>query len=336
MKLYVAIILVMVSTAVGEPFMQEESSTQKANSIFIIRPFNNPVTTQEIEQLKTTIFTNFEVNFEKPSHPLVLCTFDVPEGAVITAYGFKLWTNGLTMQYVGMAGDPQSVSIIHEKAQLWNQKTEKYQREGVWILGATWIMIGLGEGDYYSSPYGGVTNNWEIRWLSSDGSSTRDWFAVKQIFAMEPGYQRYDSSWKNYRGYPTHNWSVSTLSNPQLHDWDPLGTQSGSTTISVSVSGGSSGASASWGWSYTQPAVTTVDQSSTGSEKAKWEMKFNNGDVQKSTGGMKPGSSCGVDQPSSGTYKLIDLKSKGKFRKSVWWWYDYVSLTHTWHLYVTY
>jgi hypothetical protein len=153
---------------------------------------------------------------------------------------------------------------------------------------------------------------------------------------MEPGYQAYSSSWKNYRGYPKTDWSVSTYGNPQLHEWDPLGTTEGSQTVSVSISGGTSGSSATWGWSYTQPAVTTYDRSSTGTEKAAWEMQFNGSGSQTSTGGMKPGSSCAMNQPGLGTYTLVYLESKGTFKKAVWWWYEYKTLIHGCTIYLTY
>ena len=151
---------------------------------------------------------------------------------------------------------------------------------------------------------------------------------------MELGYQAYNSEWRNDRGYPTHDYSVSTCS-PQLHDWDPLGTHTGQQIITVSITGGES-VSATWSWSYTQPDVTTLDRSSTNTEIAKWEMQFNNNDVQTTTGGMKHGSSVRIDQPSSGKYHLLDLISEGKFKKPVWWWYEYQTIKHTWHIYVEY
>ena len=68
-----------------------------------------------------------------------------------------------------------------------------------------WVPLGRNTADYYLSPYGGVTNNYELWQLSSDGDNTRDWFAIKHIFAMEPGCQVYNSSWTNKKGTMLHD-----------------------------------------------------------------------------------------------------------------------------------
>jgi len=307
----------------------------KENYAFVLRDFDRGIDINEIEKIRQ----NF-VNKVKSSYPEKVVAYavsDIPEGAKIVAYGIKIDDKGVINQYLGFAGDEKSAEIIHKKARNWYSSNilESSEKNSLTEASASWAEINRNEADYYVSPYGGVTNNFEIRQLVNDGSSTYDWFAVKHIFAMEPGCQRYNSEWKNDRGYPTHDYSVSTR-NPQLHDWDPLGSYTGQQTITVSITGGESSASATWSWSYTQPDVTTLDRSSASTEIARWEMQFNNNDVQTTTGGMKPGSSVRVNQPSSGCYQLLDLVSEGKFKKPVWLWYEYRTIRHIWHIYVMY
>ena len=306
----------------------------RENYAFIVRDFRTGISINEIMNIRQS-FVN-KVKSKYPEKVVAFAVPDIPEGAKIVAYGIKMDSNGAIRQYFGLADDKESAEVIYKKAQKWYSRNilEPSDKSASIKASASWVELIRNEADYYVSPYGGVTNNFELRQLVNDGSSTYDWFAVKHIFAMEPGSQAYNSEWKNNRGYPTHDYSVSTR-NPQLHDWDPLGSHTGQQTITVSITGGES-VSATWSWSYTQPDVTTLDRSSTNTEIAKWEMQFNNNDVQTTTGGMKPGSSVRIDQPSSGRYHLLDLISEGKFKKSVWWWYEYHTIKHTWHIYVEY
>ncbi|ADC64418.1 hypothetical protein Ferp_0236 [Ferroglobus placidus DSM 10642] len=324
---------IAMASATSKTEGRVEINEIKENYAFVVRDFSKGISINEIEKIKQN-FVN-KVKSKYPEKPVAFAVPDIPEGAKIVAYGIKIDNNGAIKQYFGFAGDRESAEIIYKKAQKWyKENVSESSEKSVSIASASWVEISRNDADYYVSPYGGVTNNFELRYLVNDGSSTYDWFAVKHIFAMEPGYQAYNSEWKNDRGYPTHDYSVCT-SNPQLHDWDPIGSHTGQQTITVSITGGES-VSATWSWSYTQPDVTTLDRSSTNTEIAKWEMQFNNDDVQTTTGGMKPGSSVRIDQPSSGEYHLLDLISEGKFKKPVWWWYEYQTIRHIWHIYVEY
>jgi len=309
--------------SISQSSMQEElkKPINKINEILVTRTLTDSISLEEMRVMRDTLINDFISKFGKPKHPIITAEPEVPEGAYIVAFGFKIYSDGMTMEYVGIAGDAESVPIIHQRAQKWRNKE---------ILGsnAYWGLICMDEGDYFKSPYGGVTNNFECRYLYNDTSPSRDWFAIKQEFEMVPGCVEYGSSWKNKAGYPKHDWSASTLGNPQLHEHDPLGTFTGTQTISVSISSGG----ATWSWSYTQPDVTTYDYSSTNTEIAKWKMVFNSDASKTSTGGMKPGSSCGVNQHISGTYRILDLEAKGEFAN----WLTNTYLTHLWHINVTY
>jgi len=304
------------------------------SSVYRVTDLSNPITLSGMKEMRESVINNSQQRTENHA-PLVLADPDVPEGAEIVAYGFTLDARGVPIQYIGLAGDEESVSIIQKKAQEWydtnivNSQRVITERAGT-LDSSGWIEIGRNTGDYYLSPYGGVTNNYELRQLSSDGDNTRDWFAIKQIFAMEPGCQAFeDSSWTNRMGTILHDWAAGTFGSPELYEWDPLGTRTGTQTIEVSITGGTGGASATWGWSYTQPEVTTYDRSSTGTEKAEWEMYFNNDDVKRTTGGMKPGSTGSVSQHSSGMYRILNLQANGQFYNG---WLTYHTLRHVWNI----
>ena len=299
------------------------------NEIFLIRNFTEPISIEEIKEKREKTINNFVNAMGKPKHAIAIATPEVPEGVRIVAYGFRIYPNGVTAQYVGMADDDEeSVQIIHEHAQEWYDKYEVLTSTGV--LGEPhWVEIGRNEGEIYHNPHGGVDNNYVLFQLADDTSSTRDWFAIHHIFCMYPGCHVYGSNWRNDYGMLKHDWSASDFGNPQLHDHDPMGTHTGTQTISVSL-----GPSPALQWSYTQPGVTTLDESDSSIELARWKETFNSEAAQTHPGGMEPGSSCGVNQPSGGTYKLLDLVAEGHFKL-----YPIpapATLTHTWHISVMY
>jgi hypothetical protein len=301
----------------------------KENRALLMKDFSKVVTPEEIEKIRKSFV--YKVKTLYPKKVISYGVPEIPENAKIVAYAIKVDRSGVISQYYGIAGDLESAKKIYERAKKWYAEEKDFSIESA----DGWVRVGMDEADYYLNPYGGVTNNYELRKLANDGSTKYDWFAVKQIFAMEPGYHVYNSEWKNDKGYPIHDYSVSDL-NSQLHDWNPIGSVTGQKTITVSITGGES-ASATWSWSYTQPDVTTIDHSSTYTETAKWEMQFNNNYVQTNTGGMMPGSSVKVQSPNyCGRFHLMDLISEGKFKKPVWWWNDYYTLKHTWHIYIIY
>ncbi|MBP2132381.1 hypothetical protein J2128_000302 [Methanomicrobium sp. W14] len=314
------------------------ANNEKALSTYKVTDLSNPISIQDLEEMRASVVENYQS--EKNSQTsFAYADPEVPDGAEIVAYGFAIDSQGVPIQYVGIAGDEKSVEIIHKKAQEWRDKStleensESSNKQNT--LSSNWIVVGRNTGDCYQDPYGGVTNNFELRKLSNDRDSTKDWFAIRQVFSMEPGIRAYQSSYLNHVGSMTNNWSASTAGNPQLYEWDPLGTITGTHTVSVSITGGTGGASTSWSWSYTQPDVKTVDLSSSNTERAKWSMSFNSDDSKETTGGMKPGSTCSMNQLSSGSgiCKILDLKAEGKF-------YDQLILYHTlsdvWNIYYTY
>ena len=127
--------------SISQPSMQEEPKEpiNKINDILVTRTLADSISLEEMRQMRDTLINDFISKFGKPKHPIITADPEIPEGTYMVAYGFKIYSNGMTMQYVGMVGDVESVPIIHQKAQKWQNKE---------ILGSNpyWGLICQGEG----------------------------------------------------------------------------------------------------------------------------------------------------------------------------------------------
>lgn len=317
----------------AEPIVQPAETIPKAGSVFVIHPFENPLTVGEVEQMRTRVIANFRKRFQKPDHPIVFGSIDVPEGAFIAAYGFTIYADGMTAEYLGLAGDPQSVPIIHENAREWHKETETYEDSDDQILCPEWTTIGTGAIDWYVYPYGGVTNNYQLGFCSNDSSSSYDWYAIAHTFEIIPGYYTYGSEWESDEGYSLHRWYKTELQNPVLVDFSPDTTVEGPATIPVCLSAPESGCpELCWGfwlgW-YTK----IYNMSDSPSVTAAWRMEFTANSARRNIRTMVPGSLCRVDQPSStGTYMLLHLLSVGRFTDGS----TIEQVKHTWRISVDY
>ena len=122
----ILLLLCSATIAMPEPILQPARTISKADSVFVIQSFENPLTAGEVEQMRTEVIANFKKSSQKPDHPIAFSSIDVPEGTFIAAYGFKIYADGVTAEYLGLASDPQSVSIIHKNAQKWYEETETF------------------------------------------------------------------------------------------------------------------------------------------------------------------------------------------------------------------
>ncbi|MFC4449275.1 hypothetical protein [Halorussus aquaticus] len=297
--------------------------------------FSNGISTDRIEEVRRTARAEYNARGGDFDVTPAVSNPD-PEDGTIVSYSYKIDANGVPRQYTGVAGDAKSAAKLHGKAARRAtafDRTSTATADGVATQSASWNDVLHDEADFCSDPYGCVTNNLDLKQLDGDGDSAQDAYAVKHFFVMEPGTQKYDSGWVNDVGEPKHDWSQNDMGNADLDEYDPLGTHDGSQSIKVSV--GTSGASL--GWSYTQPAVTTIDESSPSGNYATWNEEFNTDAARRNTNGMKPGSSCWIDQEAtgSGQYDLMDLVSKGTFYDGGWS-SDTYYLKHTFHLKVNY
>lgn len=321
----------------AESLVQPAETIPKAGSVFVIHPFENPLTVGEVEQMRTRVITNFKKRFQNPDHPLVFGSIDVPEGAFIAAYGFTIYADGMTAEYLGLAGNPQSVPIIHENARKWHKETETYKDSDAQILCTEcpeWTIIGTGEIDWYDYPYGAVTNNYKLYFCSDDSSSNYDWYAIKHTFKIIPGYYTYGNEWVNDEGYSIHKWGATALQNPLLVDFYPdTSPVEGPTTVSVCISATASGCPEMC-WSFWLGWYTEIyNMSDSPTVKAKWKMLFTADSARRNTRTMVPGSICRVDQPcTTGTYKLLHLRSIGYFTDGT----DTESVEYKWIIFVEY
>jgi len=314
----------IVPTASADP---DSLYTGENQNVFILGDLSHPITLEQISEERDGVINEYKstsrsaeiTGLEKK--PIIEFDPEVPEGFSIVAYAYTINSDGISNQYTGITKDNESVSIIRDNAKKWYKKyvlnDSLEQLTSSTMRSDDWIFVGRGYDDLYESPYGGVVNNHELYWHPNDNDPQKEWFLIKQIFAMEPGVQKYSSSYYNQWGVMEHNWAAGTMGNPALFDWDPLSTVTGEQTVSISISGGTGGASITKQWSYTQADVSTTCQSSTNTDIAKWTMSCNSDAAKSNTVGMKPGSTCSVNQHSSGTYRLADLISKGKFLSSI-------------------
>lgn len=307
--------------------------------------FRDGISTRRMEKVREAALAEFNARGGDLEAAPARSTPD-PEDGTVVSYAYQIDENGVPQQYTGIAGDDRSVGRLHnraaDRAAAFEGSTVAERSDGttgespgdVSTQSGSWDMILHDEADFCKDPYGCVTNNFNLNQLQDDGDYYQDAYGIKHIFAMEPGYQKYSSNWVNDVGEPMHDWRQNSMGGEDLHEWDPLGTHDGSQSIDVSI--GTSGASL--GWSYTQPAVTTIDNSSSSSNYAKWSEEFNTDDARQNTNGMKPGSSTWLDEQAdgSGYYDLLDLVSKGTFYDSGYWSSDTYYLKHTFHIDVYY
>lgn len=333
-----AIVLFLCSGAIAtaEPLLQPAKTIPKAGSVFVIHPFENPLTVGEVEQMRTRVIANFRKRFQKSDHPIVFGSIDVPEGAFIAAYGFTIYADGMTAEYLGLAGDPQSVPIIHENARKWHKETETHKGSDAQILCfecPEWTRIASGQIEYYECPYGGVRNNYKLYICSNDNSSNYDWYGIGQWYQIFPGCN--NNEWVNEEGRAIHKWSATTLQNPVLVDYDPdteLETEENSITADVCVYAEESGCCTEC-WGFWLGSYTRIEPWVDSLPTIAWRMFFTADNARKNTRIMQPGSICRVDQPCTpGEYKLLHLKSVGIFTDGT----ETEKVAHEWIIYVDY
>lgn len=307
------------------------TSRRGSDARVVTADFSTGISTDRIEEIRRAAVEEFNDRGGDLEAAPARATPEVEDGTVV-AYAYKISADGVPHQYTGIAGDAESASTLHGRAR---ERADGFDAtsDDVSIQSSSWDNILHDEADFCEDPYGCVTNNFDLFELKDDGDAYEDAYAMDHFFVMEPGKQKYSSNWVNDIGYPMHDWRQNSMGGETLDEWDPLGTHDGSQTINVTVGTGG----ADLGWSYTQPAVTTIDESSSSSDYAKWSEEFNTTDARENTNGMEPGSSCWLDEPAdgSGYHDLLDLISEGQFYDSGW--EDrYYTLKHTWHIDVYY
>ncbi|MDD3933237.1 MAG: hypothetical protein PHP55_05210 [Methanoculleus sp.] len=306
----------------------DDRSTDKG-AVFITTSFADPIDQETLKNMRNDAIDTYATKHGE--EPMGGADPVVPDGSAIVAYGFVIDEKGVPHQYVGIAANNESVSAVHDKAEEWRKRYIETDLESpaMGIMSLRSLEWGnpvyFNEGDYYYHPYGGVTNNFEMFKHPSDNNPSRDWFAIHQISAMEPGIQRWGTEYMNFEGNAIQDWSISTAGDPELHSWSPMSDTSGSQTIQVSLS-----PAPALSWSYAQGDVTTYTHTSTDTEIAHWRSRFNSVGTKTTTQGIEPGSSCATDQHSSGQYDIVYLNSTAQFMdiwgygygETIWYWWQ--------------
>jgi len=334
-----ALIVLLVAGITAVPALGEE---QQETDLSLFRtgndsyPLDLDTLMDERDQLieiykKSTDFTGAPIGSGDPV---------IPDNATIVAYGFSFDKNGIPHEMIAVSQEGTDVSQLLESANRWyNDTAVSTSESAVKVSGGDWALIGSGEYFYEVEPYGFVEHNFETYWNSNEIDPARDYFAIKQIWSMDPGFHRYreqGSKWLNERGLSYIDWSVSSLGNPALHDRDPSGTTTGPLTVSISLN------PLSLSWSPN--SVTISDESDPVIKRAEWGYTFCRSDTKGTLQSWNPGSTVSVDAPTAGgQYDLAYLSAEGTFIEPTTWpfyrcydvntcwntWFEYSSLYQT-------
>ncbi|WP_246998193.1 twin-arginine translocation signal domain-containing protein [Halosolutus gelatinilyticus] len=246
------------------------------------------------------------------------------ETGELVAYVRGRRADGVVREYHGVARSADSVDVIHKRAA---QHAAALERAGALLPQGGMSqevstqdidvenMDKIYENHYESAeePFG-VIGTW-IDWFHRRDDD-RDVNAVRQRVAMEPGWQLWDSSWRNNDGFAETDWADNEVGGEELHDWEPFGTQDGSVSKNVSVSASLSSApslSASVSWIYSQPALMVEDHTSFHEDRNHWFFDTNTDATETSTIGIRPGSICYANPPSCEYKKICNVKTIGTF-----------------------
>lgn len=319
MKRYcsVGILLLLCSSAIAiaEPILQPSRAMPYVDSVFVTRPFENPLTLEEIEQMNTSAITNFNRNFRSPNHPIVFCIPGISDSTYVVAYGFKVFADGTVKQYAGIVGDSQSVPLVHQEARKWKMDTEM-DTANIQPLCCTWQLINSYAENVHYRPYGAINNGYELYWLSGDSSPTTDCYAIKQTCSTRPGRYKYGSDWDNYTSNLRHSWIAHDPFYGQFGDYDPQGTSIGPLTIDVSLL---CDCDQPLCWTFPLADGVTMDEASQRNHIAEWRIEYTTIASQRGPmDNMQPGSTVLVNTPSiPGTYRLVNVMFTAVFKNKL-------------------
>ncbi|WP_435196476.1 hypothetical protein [Natronomonas sp. EA1] len=253
-----------------------------------------------------------------------------PENGRIVDYIVTPRGNGIPRQFIGVAGNPQSVDDVHARAQ---EKAQAFKNGGqdqggsssdgsdglvsISQTGSGWNNVTPtdDEGYYSEYPYGAVQNNfdwWKL--TNSQEEYGRDTHAIHQYHAMIPGKSKWggsESEWQNEYAKAYHWWNRGEQTNPELRKWDPY-TQDGS---SYNISIGTSTEPLSWSFPVNNTDLHTNTDFTV--PRAEWKWQIWGNQYRESTMGFEPGSTCEVDEHSCGQYDLLEFRSYGGFQNEL-------------------
>jgi len=330
----VLFVLLVAGIAVA-PVLGEQQETDL--SVFRTGDDSHPLELDTLLEERDRVIEDYKKSTDYTGAPIGSGDPVIPDNATIVAYGFSFDKNGIPHEMIAVSQEDADVSQLLEKANQWYNDTVVSISDGaVKVSSEGWPLVGSGQNFYGAEPYGFVEHNFEMYWNSNEMDPARDYFAIKQIWSMDPGFHRYreqGSKWLNERGLSYIDWSVSTLGNPALHDRSPRGTPTGPTTVSISLI-----PSPALSWSFSLNSVTISDESDPAIKRAEWGYTFNGPDVKNTLQSWSPGSTVCVDTPTaSGQYDLAYLYAESTFVDPTSWpFYQYYDIYVYWDTWVTY
>jgi len=257
-----------------------DTANVKTSEIFELRDFSNPISASELKGWRDQAIADFRKLNTAKNKPIAGIgggDLKFPKNAKIVAYYYKIDENGVPHEFVGLAENPESVSITQLMAKEWIANETSGER-GSALLSSDWEYVWSSGAFYTYYPYGGVGNNIEIE---RKPLPTKDYFGVHQVFQQSPGWV--------------------------LWSWSPTGTINGPT---ASVSAGLT--PPTFTWSFPIGFATLSDGATNPATKtAKWTLDIWGPDRLK-TQIFEPGSSIQVNR-WSGRSTLGYYYSKGRF-----------------------
>ncbi|WP_231185441.1 hypothetical protein [Haladaptatus sp. DYF46] len=259
----------------------------------------------------------------------------------VVAYAYGFDANGIGRSYVGVAAEdvsePQSRSgraeaLIHDRfdrhvtdLSSTIQASEQVTTMAGGTVSGTDNMeqVYSQKLEYADDPYGVVGATFYV-FMDTLDSTEGDVFSLHSPAGFEPGTSAFGSDYKNEWGRVYHHWDQSEMGNVDVDygQWNPYGTQGGSSStsysLSVTVGWMTAQVSAGISWSYSQPNVEVVDESSAYNEYNQWQLKVNaDGDDDTRTNfiGFQPSSAASMNHydSSMGSRMLSGNEVKANF-----------------------
>jgi len=330
-----ALIVLLVAGIAVAPVPGEE---QQETDLSLFRTDNDsyPLDLDTLMDERDKLIESYQKSADFTGAPIGSGDPVIPVNATIVAYGFSFDKTGIPHEMIAVSQEGTDIAQLLEKANRWyNDTAVSTPESAVNVSGGDWTLMGSGRYYYAAEPYGLIEHNFETYRNSNEMDPVRDYFAIKQIWSMDPGFHRYreqGSKWLNERGLSYIDWSVSSLGNPALHDWNPSGTTTGPTTVSISFT-----PMPKFSGSFLN-SVTMSDESDPAIERAEWGYTFNGPDVKNTLQSWSPGSTVSVDaSTASGQYDLAYLYAEGTFiEPTTWPFHRYYSISTYWDTWIIY
>jgi len=332
---FIVLLLLVAGIAVAPVLGEEQQETDL--SIFWTGNDSHPLDLDVLLDERDKQIENYKKSTGFTGTPIGSGDPVIPDNATIVAYGFSFDKNGIPHEMVAVSQENTDISQLLAKANQWYNDTVASTSDGaVKVSRESWPLMGSGQYYYAAEPYGLIQHNFEMYWNSYEMDPTKDYFDIKQIWGMDPGFHRYreqGSKWVNERGLSYIDWSVSSLGNPALHDRSPRGTPTGPMTVSISLN-----PTPALTWSFLLNSVTIYDESDPVIKRAEWDYAFSGPDAISTLQGWSPGSTVSVDAPTSGgQHDLAYLYAEGTFVDPTSWpFYQYYYINTYWNTWINY